>query len=166
MNCTGDRLTATFMRRGQFAASRQASRSTHSPIGTISPISSASGMNSAGDTRPRSGWFQRSSASKPVMLVGPQVDERLVVQLELAVGERLAQVELERAARLQPRVHLGLEEAVDAAPVRLGAIERHVGVLQQLVGVVAVARRDGDADAGADHHLVAVDVEGLGRRRR
>ena len=47
------------------AASRQACRSTHSPIGTISPVSSASGMKSAGGTIPRSGWCQRSSASKP-----------------------------------------------------------------------------------------------------
>jgi hypothetical protein len=29
-------------------------------------LSSANGMNRAGETGPRSGWFQRSSASKPV----------------------------------------------------------------------------------------------------
>ena len=36
----------------QLAASVQATRSTHSPIGTIRPISSAMGMNSAGATNP------------------------------------------------------------------------------------------------------------------
>ena len=46
------------------------------------------------------------------------------------------------------RVHAGLEEAVGAAAVGLGAIEREVGVLQQLVGIAAVLRRQRDADAG------------------
>ena len=45
------------------AARRQASSSTNSPIGTISPVSSASGMNSPGATTPRSGCRQRTSAS-------------------------------------------------------------------------------------------------------
>ena len=93
-------------------------------------------------------------------LAGLQVEDRLVVDLELAVGDGLAQVELERAARLQPLVHLALEEAVRAAAVALGEVERHVGVLQQQVGVGAVVRRDGDADAGADHDMPAVDVVG------
>ena len=66
-NWYGDTLTAIVSASDQRIASRQAWLSTHSPSGTISPISSASGMNSAGDTRPRSGWRQRSSASKPTM---------------------------------------------------------------------------------------------------
>ena len=41
--------------------------STHSPSWLISPVSSAIGMNSAGETMPRSGWRQRSSASQPVI---------------------------------------------------------------------------------------------------
>ena len=45
--------------------SEQAFSMTVAPTGTISPDSSRSGMNSAGDTRPRSGCFQRSSASTP-----------------------------------------------------------------------------------------------------
>ena len=44
---------------------RHASRSTHDPIGTMRPVSSASGMKSSGITRPRVGWFQRTSASNP-----------------------------------------------------------------------------------------------------
>jgi hypothetical protein len=38
---------------------------THSPIGTMSPVSSATGMNWTGDTWPSSGLCQRSSASTP-----------------------------------------------------------------------------------------------------
>ena len=44
-----------------------ASRSTQRPMSVMTPDSSASGMNSTGGTRPRSGWFQRTSASKPVV---------------------------------------------------------------------------------------------------
>jgi len=46
---------------------RQASPRTHSPICTMSPVSSASGMKRAGRTRPHSGCIQRSSASEPQM---------------------------------------------------------------------------------------------------
>src|SRR5436190_22637206 len=56
-------------------------------------------------------------------LAGLQVKDRLVVELELAVGDGLAQVDLERAAQLQPLVHLALEEAVGAAAVALGEVE-------------------------------------------
>ena len=61
------------MRRGapvcahQAAPCRRASRSTQRPIPEIAPVSSASGMNSTGGMSPRSGWFQRTSASKPVV---------------------------------------------------------------------------------------------------
>ena len=50
---------------------------------------------------------------------------------------------------------------IGAAPFALGAVERHVGVAQQLVGLGAVGGRDGDAEAGADHDLMAEHVEGL-----
>ena len=72
--------------------------------------------------------------------------------------QRRAQIDLKPAARLHARIHLRLEEAEGAAAVGLGAIERHVGVLEQPVGVVAVAGRERDADAGADRDLVAVEV--------
>jgi hypothetical protein len=88
---------------------RQACRSTHSPKGTISPISSASGMKSAGETKPRSGWRQRSSASKPITMSPAglgTVDQGLVVELELALAKRLAQVELEPARRLLHRASM------------------------------------------------------------
>ena len=40
--------------------------STHWPIDTIRLLSSATGMNSIGDTSPSSGDCQRSSASMPL----------------------------------------------------------------------------------------------------
>jgi hypothetical protein len=45
----------------------QAVRSTNSPSGLISPVSSASGMNSTGETMPRVACFQRTSASMPII---------------------------------------------------------------------------------------------------
>ena len=87
--------------------------------------------------------------------LGVQIEQRLVVELEGVRGERVAQVELELAARLRLHVHSGSKKRQARAAVGLGAVERHVGVLEQQVGVAAVARRQRDADAGADHHLVA-----------
>ncbi|MGA9077113.1 MAG: hypothetical protein WB383_02105 [Acidimicrobiales bacterium] len=52
--------------RFQALAWRQASPITHSPIGTMSPVSSAIGMNSSGGTIPRAGSIHRMSASTPV----------------------------------------------------------------------------------------------------
>ena len=96
-------------------------------------------MNSAGEIMPRAGWRQRSNASQPLTFVVCEIDQRLVVKLEAAVGERLAQVQLEAAPSLGARIHARLEEAVGPPPVGLGAIHREVGVLQQLVEVGAVA---------------------------
>jgi hypothetical protein len=54
VNCKADTFTATsgtsYPSRSQRAALRQAVRVTHSPIDNISPVSSAIGINSAGDT--------------------------------------------------------------------------------------------------------------------
>ena len=74
--------------------------------------------------------------------------------------QRLAQVEFEDAARLDGLRHLVAEEAEGAAAVGLGAIQRHVGVLEQRVGGNA-ARGHGDADAGADFDQMIVDLVAL-----
>jgi hypothetical protein len=42
-------------------------RKAHSLIGPINPVSSAIGMNLAGEMKPWTGWFQRRSASNPVI---------------------------------------------------------------------------------------------------
>jgi len=51
----------------QLLACWQAVRKTHSPIGIIKPVSSASGMKSTGDTDPSSGLCQRNNASTPLI---------------------------------------------------------------------------------------------------
>ena len=61
---------------------------------------------------------QRLAAADFVRL---QIQQRLVMQYELAVADRLAQVHLDRAARVDAGIHLAFEEPVGAAPVGLGA---------------------------------------------
>ena len=98
VNCTAETLTATLSPSGQRVASSQARRSTHSPSGTIRPSSSAIGMNSAGETKPRVRMVpaqQRLEAADPVRV---EAVDRLVVDLEGLAGEGVAQVALEERA--------------------------------------------------------------------
>ena len=60
---------------------------------------------SAGMTSPCSGWCQRSSASRPVTARGLGGDLRLIVEIELAMGERPPEVGLGRLAAPQLGVH-------------------------------------------------------------
>ena len=72
-SCAGERFTEipigalSGRDSDQPAAWRQARSSTHRPIRSISPFSSATGMNSAGGIAPRCGCSHRSSASKPTI---------------------------------------------------------------------------------------------------
>jgi hypothetical protein len=57
-------FAATRTSVGHAAQAEQAFRSTQSSIWSMSPISSATGTNTAGGTFPRVGWFQRMRASQ------------------------------------------------------------------------------------------------------
>ena len=88
-----------------------------------------------------------------------EADDRLVVQFEFVLLDRASKVDLQAASALRLLVHLRAKEGEGAAPGRLRGIQRHVGLLHQIVGVGAVVRRQHQADARADHDLVAVDLE-------
>ena len=129
---------------------RQASRRTQRPIGTIRPVSSASGMKLSGCSRPRSGAASapapRARRSTPSL----QAHDRLVVQLELAGRDRALQVGLQLEAREHDLVHRGLEHPVAALAVALGDVHGGVGVADQVVGVGGAAvPGHGDAEARA-----------------
>ncbi len=64
---TGETLTETTRSSDHAAACRQARSSTQRPRSTISPVDSASGMNSSGGTAPSSASCQRASASTPTI---------------------------------------------------------------------------------------------------
>ena len=95
--------------------------------------------------------------------LGGRPDLRLVVELELALGEAAPEVGLERLALPQLGVHLRLEEADAAQAQALGAAQREVGVLEEVVRVPAVGRDQHDADARAQDQGLLVDLEGLGQ---
>src|SRR5882724_6680876 len=93
-----------------------------------------------------------------------EIDDRLVLDLELAVPERLAQILLELAARMHQRIHHRLEEAIGAAAVGLGAVKRQISALEELIGVVAVIGRYRDPDAGPDLDVLTIQIIGLADR--
>ena len=75
-NCRALTLTATVQAAQagwpfQAASWAHAVCRTHCPRGSINPVSSARGMKRAGDTRPWVAWFQRTSASTPVVTICP-----------------------------------------------------------------------------------------------
>jgi len=95
---------------------------------------------------------------------GRKVDQRLIIRPQHVVLDRVAQIDLDLAAALGASVHSGFEKAEGAAGIVLGSGQRHVGVLQQLLGLVAIARRHRDADAGAGHDGMAVKQKGIADR--
>src|SRR6516165_8792062 len=101
---------------------------------------------------------QRLTAENLVVL---EVDERLIVELELTIGERVAHVPLQLAPGAHQPVKLGFEETERATPAVLGAVEREVGALQDLVRIDAVVRRDRNADAGTAGDLMVAKIERL-----
>ena len=67
------------------------------------------------------------------------VELRLVLDLELGALEGLDQVLLQRLALAQLGVHGFLEEAERRRRLKLGPSERLAGVLEQRLGLVAIA---------------------------
>ena len=124
------KVDGDLQRLGHDAASRQASRSIHSPISTMMPFCSASGMNAPGE---HEAVLRMLPADQRLEAEDLAVDLRLrlVVEDELAARDRRAQIVLQRVALPELPVHLGLEEADHVPPVGLGAIERGVGIGEQ-----------------------------------
>ena len=109
-------------------------RSTHSPICSIRPASSAIGMNTAGEIGPRTGWSQRISASTPVTQSSASVDDRLIEEVEArpcaSASRRSSSSTRRSVARLE---QIAGEEAESPAPARLRGIKREIGVADQLL---------------------------------
>ena len=90
-----------------------------------------------------------------------KIDQRLVIGPQRIALDGLAQLGFDLAAGLGARVHSGLEERECAARIVLGARQCEVGVLQKLLGFIAVAGRHRNADAGADHDGMPVQKIGI-----
>jgi hypothetical protein len=85
----------------------------------------------------------------------------LKMQMEFAALQRAAQAGLELQALEQPVVHLRQVKPVAGAALLLGAVHRRIRVLGQGLRVGAVGRKEGDAYAGGDESMVALEVESL-----
>src|SRR5437763_1721717 len=57
-------------------------------------------------------------------------------------------------------INFRLVQAIGAAPAALGSVESQIGILQQLVAVDRIVRRDRDSDAGVGHEFTAVNLVG------
>ena len=152
MNCAGDRLTAICSGAAQEAASRQASRRIHSPISTIRPLSSASGMKSPGGHEAAHRMQPaRQRLEADHLALGDRRARRclrLVVQRQFAVPDREREVLMQHAAVADLLVHLRLVDADRAARFRLRAEQRRAGIGEQRGRIRAVVREH--RDAGGD----------------
>src|ERR1700693_5442782 len=92
-------------------------------------------------------------------LAGPQVDQRLGVEKQFVVVQRLAEAAFEREALESFGVHGRGVELVVIPSLILGAVHRRVRVAQERLRVHSVARIQGDADRGRYEQLALVDEE-------
>jgi len=125
----------------------------------MSPVSSASAMNSTGSTRPRSRSRQRSSASARRERAGVQIGLWLEMQLEARLRQRPAQ----RPFELQPAHRAAAQRrAVDdaaVAPLAPGLVPGERGVPDQHLGLVAVVRKHGQPRVTADDDAVVAQID-------
>ena len=94
-----------------------------------------------------------------------EIDQRLIIGLQHVAFDGGAQINLDATAALSARVHFRFKETERSEPFALGARQRHVGILEQLLGVVTVAGRNRDADAGTADDAVSVEQIRLADRR-
>ena len=87
------------------------------------------------------------------------VDDGLIVDDKLLSRERLSELLLDLAFFDQRRLHLRRVGNRSAAGGRLGLIKSEIGAFEQVDGRARVARRRGDANAGADGDPMAFDYE-------
>ena len=88
------------------------------------------------------------------------VDLGLVVELELAVDDRLPQLLAERHALFELGLHLRLEEPHPAAARLLRLVHGDVGLLQYIVRRLFAAAEERHPDARARLEQRAVELEG------
>ena len=110
------------------------------------------------------GMMPAQQRLKAADLAALEIDDRLVVEFELAIGKRAAHIPFEIAAGMHEFVQFGLEETERTAPAILGGVQREVRFLQDLIGIGSVARCDGNADAGSDGDPVIAEIERLAKR--
>ena len=99
-------------------------------------------------------------------LAGREVDDRLVVEPEVAGGDPGGEIGAELELRVRGLVHGRLVDLHAALAVTLGEVHRDVGVAHEFVSGLVVGRGHGHADAGVRDELVPRDVERFAERRQ
>src|SRR6516225_6591632 len=163
-NCSGETLTET-VKPGQLRPSRQARRRMY-----FAKLDDKARVFGDRNKMPRRDFAlhrvdparQRFDADQPP---GAAIDNRLIDDVQLAVFDRLAKCAFEQFAVRQVGVHRRVVDAGAIAAFVLGAIERHVGVTQDIAGVLGAAVDHGNADRSADIDAVAADDERRADRR-
>src|SRR5919108_6010684 len=92
---------------------------------------------------------QRLDADDPLR---PQLDHRLVVQDELVPVDGPPEIRLELEALDRSGVGPEVEDDVATLALRLGHVQGHVRVAEELVDSLSLM--DGDPDAGGDEELL------------
>ena len=95
-------------------------------------------------------------AADPVLR---QIDDGLVFEFEFSGDNCRAQCQFKKASFLGFDIHLGFEEMVGAAAVRFCLVQRHVGILHDLIRLRAVIRSNRNADTRSDHDLMVAKIE-------
>src|SRR6185437_8373171 len=88
-----------------------------------------------------------------------QIDFGLVVQHEFIAFERAPHAYVQLQSLLCPFLHPRQVEAERIAALLLGALHRRIRVLQKLLGIVAIAGVDGDADVRGNVGLASAEIE-------
>ena len=107
-------------------------------------------------------------------LLGRQVDDRLIEDLDLVLRQRLAQVALQRDAVVAVGAHLRTEDLDAVGAAALGAVHGDLGLFVEVEVTGRLAIVDGDADRSGQHDFLPGDLDrgaqrtpyALGERRR
>ena len=152
---------------GHAAASRQARLSVQMPSSSISPVSSAIGMNSAGEI----GWAfvaarpaDQSLGADNAAVHGTA--NRLIEHHQRVHGERASQIAGDFDALAALPVERIVEHADAIAAFLPGLIHGDFATTQQLLGRKVGVVGQCDADVGTDGDDAAADIEGLGEEAR
>ncbi len=117
-----------------------------------------------GAHEPELGMLPAHQRLESRQLLGGQVDDRLVEHADLVLGERLAQIALQRDAVVAVGAHIGPEDLDSVGAAALGAVHGNLGLLVEIemTGLAPVV--DGDAERARQHDLLAGDLDGRAQR--
>src|SRR5262249_20007503 len=92
-------------------------------------------------------------------LLAAWIDDRLIDDVQLLISDRLTERAFQQFAVREIGVHRGIVDARPVAAFVLGAIERHIGVTQDVAGVLDAAIDHRDADRRDDIDAMSVEDE-------